>query len=309
MTLRFQSNWALGALIPAFYVIVELAFNYQLTNTASETVSEETLVGLEFWGRLISGIGLGLLIYRLNLAKLTSKLLPLILCLIGGVIVMWNVQRELTDYLIETANPADKSAAVALAVLAKDAAAGNLTTLKGQPIVDRELTAFEKKSVMALFPAAALHSDDRVEQINSWIEKIPTNYEVDHSPEFTPEIAYKNLIVPPIALGLSILFAILNFSLLLSFLIERVYKKHQLLFRSLIFSALVVLSAYQTRGFTGSDGYRESLRTGLWQNKLILALLVEWSGSASLSWGEISEFASERLLFGYSFKKPSWSPL
>lgn len=84
MTLRFQSNWALGALIPALYVIVELAFNYQLTNTASETVSEETLVGLEFWGRLISGIGLGLLIYRLNLAKLTSKLLPLILCLIAA---------------------------------------------------------------------------------------------------------------------------------------------------------------------------------------------------------------------------------
>lgn len=309
MTLRYQSNWVLGAFIPALYVIVELAYNYQLTNTAAETVSEETLVGLEFWGRLISGIGLGLLIYRLSLARLATKLLPLIICLIGGVVVMWNAQRELTDYLVETADTTDKSAAVALAVLAKDAANGNLTTLKGQPIVDKELTALEKKTVMALFPAAALHSDDRMEQIKTWLKEIPVNYEVDHSPEFTPEIAYKNLIVPPIALGLSIFFAILNFALLLSFLVERVYKKHQLLLRSFIFSALVVLSAFETRGFIGSDGYRDSLRTGLWQNKLILGLLVEWSGSASPSWGEISEFASEGLLFGYSFKKPSWSPL
>ena len=308
MTLRNQSNWLFGAAIPALYLVVELSFNYQLTNIAAETVSDETLIGLEFWGRLISGVGLGLLVYRLGFARFISKLLPLTVCLIGGVIIMWNVQRELTEYLVSTANPADKSVAVALSVLAKDAAAGNLTTLKGQPIVDEQLTSLERRAVMALFPAAALHSENRIEQIDNWLKKTPTSYEVDNSPEFTPEVAYKNLIVPPIALGLSIFFALLNFALLISFFIEKFVKGSRLLLRTVIFGTLVMMTIYETRGLIGSNGYRDSLRAGLWHHKPILGALVEWSGSASPAWSEVSEFTSGYILLGYSFKKPSWSP-
>ena len=94
---RDFSQWILGALIPLVYLVLELGFHYQLINITAETVNDDTLSGLEFWGRVISGVGLGLTIYRLSLAKLTNKLLPLTLCLVGGIIVMWNVQRELTQ--------------------------------------------------------------------------------------------------------------------------------------------------------------------------------------------------------------------
>lgn len=305
----FRTNWISGAVVPAIYLALELAFNFQLTNIAANTVSDQTLAGLEFWSRIISGIGLGLLIYRLILNRLTHKVIPLIICLIVGVTLMWNVQRELTEYLVKSALPADKTAAVALSILAADAADGHLKTLKGDSIVGKDINSLERRAVMALFPAAALHSENRTEQIESWLRQKPKAYESHYSYQFDAENAYKNLIIPPIALGLSILFAVLNLALLISYVVERYYKRNPLVLRLLIFSALVILSIQGAEDFISSDGYQKSLRPGLWESKPVLAVLVEWSGSAIPTWGSISEFSSEVLLFGYSFKKPSWSPL
>jgi len=45
---RDNSRWILGALIPLVYLVIELGFHYQLVNITAETVSDETLSGLEF---------------------------------------------------------------------------------------------------------------------------------------------------------------------------------------------------------------------------------------------------------------------
>ena len=195
---------------------------------------------------------------------------------------------------------------MALSVLATQAAEGGLKTLKEQPLVSPEITPFEKKLVKALFPAAALHSDDRTEQINSWIEQVPANPAAIYPTYFTPENAFKNLIVPPIAIGLSVFFAILNLSLLISFFVEIIYKKYRLVLRALILSLLILISTLTTQGSILSDGYEGSMRSGLWKSDPALAFLVEWSGLASPAWGGISRFASETLLGGYSFGRPRW---
>ena len=303
---RDLSQWIFGVLIPLVYLVIELGFHYQLINITAETVNDDTLSGLEFWGRVISGFGLGLTIYRLSLAKLTNKLLPLALCLVGGIIVMWNVQRELTHHLIDSANAEDKIASVALSVLATQAAEGGLKTLKDQPLVSPEITSFEKKLVKALFPAVALHSDDRAEQINAWLDQVPANPAAIYPTYFTPENAFKNLIVPPMAIGLSVFFAILNLSLLISFFVEILYEKYRLVLRALILCLLILISTLPTQGSISPDGYAGSMRSGLWKSDPTLALLVEWSGLASSTWGGISEVSSQILLGGYSFEKPSW---
>lgn len=309
MDAQRRPSWIFGALIPAIYLVVELAFNYQLTNTTAETVSDQVLTGLEFWGRVVSGIGLGLLIYRLNFLKLSSKSLALAICLVLGVTGMWNVQRELTEYLVYVADPADKASAVALSVLAPQAAAGNLKTLNGQLIVPRGMTTIEQQSVMAIFPAAALHTENRSQQIDLWLKQAPRHREAMPLTQFTPENAYKNLVIPPIALGLSILFALLNLSLLIAFFVEIFYKKHLIIVRTFIFGLLVAFSLQQPRGLLNAEGYRNSMREGLWQKKPLLAFLVEWSGSASPAWSTVSEVSSRKILFGFSFRKPDWSPI
>jgi len=303
---RDLSQWIFGVLVPLVYLVIELGFHYQLINITAETVNDETLSGLEFWGRVISGFGLGLTIYRLSFAKFEKKLFPLALCLVSGIIVMWNVQRELTQYLIDSANTEDKIASVALSVLATQAAEGGLKTLKGQPVVSPEITSFEKKLVKALFPAVALHSDDRAEQINAWLYQVPENPAAIYPTYFTPENAFKNLIVPPIAIGLSVFFGILNLSLLLSFFVEVVHEEYRLVSRALILSLLILISTQPIQGGIISDGYEGAMRSGLWKNDPALAFLVEWSGLASPAWGSVSRLASETLLGGYAFKKPRW---
>ena len=300
------SQWIFGALIPLVYLVIELSFHYQLINITAETVNDETLSGLEFWGRVISGFGLGLTIYRLSFTKRANKRLSLVVCLVGGIIVMWNIQRELTQYLIDSAATEDKIASVVLSVLATQAAEGGLKTLKDQPLVSTEITPFEKRLMKALFPAAALHSDDRAEQINAWLDQVPANPAAIYPTYFTPENAFKNLIVPPMAIGLSVFFAILNLSLLISFFVERIYKKYRLVSRASILSLLILISTQPTQDFIRSNGYESAMRSGLWKNNPALALLVEWSGLASSTWGGISEVSSQILLGGYSFEKPSW---
>ena len=113
------SHWIFGALIPLVYLVIEIGFHYQLINITAETVNDETLSGLEFWGRVISGFGLGLTIYRLSFSKGTNKILSLVLCLVGGIIVMWNIQRELTQYLIDSASTDSATEAILSSALAE----------------------------------------------------------------------------------------------------------------------------------------------------------------------------------------------
>jgi hypothetical protein len=300
------SQLIFGAFIPLIYLVIEFGFHYQLINITAETVNDDTLSGLEFWGRVISGFGLGLTVYRFNILKRVNKIFTLVLCLVGGVVVMWNVQRELTQYLVEQASVEEKVASVVLSVLATQAAEGSLKTLKNQPIVNAEITSFEKSLVKAIFPAAALHMDSRPEQINAWLDQVPVNSTAIYPAYFTPDNAFKNLIVPPIAIGLSIFFALLNLSLLVGFFIEAIYTRYRLVLRVLIFISLVFMSIQPTRGFINSEGYEGSMRSGLWKNDPALALLVDWSGSASPTWGGVSELVSQVFLGGYTFRKPKW---
>ena len=53
-------NWWILYFGTSFYIAVEFGFNYQLLDLTVDLVSEDVLLGLEFWGRVISGVGLKL---------------------------------------------------------------------------------------------------------------------------------------------------------------------------------------------------------------------------------------------------------
>ncbi len=300
----FHRQWIYGAFIPAIYLIVELSFNHQLIEVSAETVSDEILTGLEFWGRVISGVGLGLAIYKLPTFQQIKRLARLMLCLTLGVLVMWNVQKELTDYLVESASIEDKRAAVGLSALALPAAEGRLKTLAGDPLLLEDVDAFEEKAAMALFPAASLHISPRDEQIRHWLAEVYLEPTGEEPSVISPEIAYRNLIVPPIAIGLSIFFALFNLALLMGFLLKRFSGKAKTIALAAFFPLLIAISVQQAGSFLGSPGYRNAMRSGLWERKPLLAILVEWSGRAAPTWSIISAFSHRFLLLSYEFKKP-----
>lgn len=297
-------HWVYGILIPTIYVIIELSFNYRLVTVASDTVNEDILSGLEFWGRVISGIGLGLGLYRIRRLRLPSRLTKFMFCLGLGVLTMWHVQSSLTDYLVASASPEDKKAAIGLAALAEAAAAGQLKTLTGDPLVTENLDSFQEKTVMALFPAASLHVISRDEQIAHWLSQIYQGNTPSEALEFSPDTAYRNLIVPPIAIGLSIFFALFNLALVIGFFARTAFHKARVATVTVVFFILILFSIQQGGWFLSSPGYRHAMKTPLWQTKPLLALLVEWSGRAAPAWGVASEISHQVFMFGYEFKRP-----
>ncbi|NDH32585.1 MAG: hypothetical protein EBX68_05975 [Betaproteobacteria bacterium] len=113
-----NDRWIYGLLVPFIYLVLEFSFNHRLITALDETVSDAVLANLELWGRLIAGVGLGLVIHRLLLKVSSYKLMSLVAALSFGIVLMWHLQQSLINYFVDLADPGDKRAAVLLNVSA-----------------------------------------------------------------------------------------------------------------------------------------------------------------------------------------------
>lgn len=297
-------TWSYGFLLPLVYLIVEFSFNHQLVQVLDETVSNDILSGLELWGRLISGFGLGILCYRILTFRMGNTLVGLLLTLGFGMVVMWNAQKALLDYLVDSANPEDKQASIALALIAPKAGEGSLQSLAGERIFLSSVDAADKNLLIAMFPAAALHVKNRDAQLAEWLGQAYGGFDSPQSTDQIANNAYKNLIVPPVVLGFSIFFALVNFGIVISFLIGQWKPEFRVLSLVVCFIIFVGLSVTHHNVLLDSQGYANSLRPELWHQKPALAMLVEWSLRATESWGDVSAFIHRYFLFDYHFRLP-----
>lgn len=165
---HLASKWLGTSMLTLLYVAVEFGFNYQLLSLTIDPASDEVLLGLEFWGRVLSGIGFGLLLFRLTNQLNIHNLSRLLICLLLGVVIMWNVQKMITDHLVREASLADKKVSLLLASLSDEAASGALTTLNGNALLPLKANAEDRKITASLFPALALYAPNRVAQLAAW---------------------------------------------------------------------------------------------------------------------------------------------
>jgi hypothetical protein len=297
------------------YLLVELAFNHRLLMLSSGTLDNQALRGIEIWGRIISGVGLGLLIWNFAMGRLLPRLpglAALLLSLGLGVLCMWHVQRAVIDYWVEQAPAQDKQIALALGMLAPTASLGQLHTGHG-PLMGPPASEGLRLTVASLFPASALHAAQRDELVLAWTRQMGAGFGAQDLARASPELvdnAYRNLIVPPLALGLSLLFALLNlaqlaYALLRSaaLLLRLQWGRHGW-FQSALALALVGFSATLGNGYVDSEAFRLDLRPGLWRNDPLLALLTDWGLHAVPPWFTLAEWAHKSVLLNASFKLP-----
>ena len=223
-TLRLNRKVVLMLLLVP-YLLVELAFNHRLLMLTSGTLDNQALRGVEIWGRIISGVGLGLLLWTFAMGRLLPKLSGLAALLLSlglGVLCMWHAQRAAIDYWIDQAPARDKQISLALGMLAPTAALGQLHTRHG-PLMGPSASEGLRLTVASLFPASALHAAQRDDLVLAWTRQMGASYGAQDMARIAPELAdnaYRNLIVPPLALGLSLLFALLNLAQLVSALLR-----------------------------------------------------------------------------------------
>jgi len=300
------TSWIYGLLLPLVYLVVELSFSNELIHTLGDHSPDDVLTGFEFWGRAISGCGLGLLIHRLIGPRLPAKGAIFVTSIAAGIVVMWNVQKTLIDYLIDVAEPADKRAALALVWVAPTVGDGLLRTMAGQSVTLAKPEGVNKHIVVSLFPAAALHAKQRDEQLAQWVSGVgnfgaPGGILLGATAELEDR-AYRALIVAPLVVGLSLSFALLNLSVALSFLIG-LYRPRWRPFAATAMVALLIAVSLSPRNLMlHAEAYESNLRAALWAEKPLLALIVEWSARASTQWSPASELVHRHLLLGYSFK-------
>ncbi len=298
-------SWVYGLVLPLVYLLVELSFCNQLMHSLGDPSEPDILSGLEFWGRLISGVGLGLLLNRLVGARLPWRALGLVLSLALGILVMWNVQKALIEYMVQAASPQDRQAAQVLVAVASQVGEGRLRTLAGDPLLASVPRAIEKNILVAIFPAAALHVQPREPQFAQWSQaagamSASAGVQLDDHEDQASK-AYRALIVAPLVIGLSLLFALLNFSLALSFVLCVARPRWRPVAAGLIGASLMTASLAAAHPLLDAPGYARSLGPALWEQSPALAVMVEWSGRAGMQWAPSSEWVHRHVLWGFDF--------
>jgi hypothetical protein len=306
-------NWWFFYIFTFFYVALEFGFNYQLLNLTVDFASEETLLGLEFWGRVISGVGLSLVLYRLSSDLKIFNGLRYVLCLIVGITLMWNVQKMLTDYLVDQASLEDKEVSLLLAALSPKAAGGSLATLSGNLIINEPLSEQDRKIAASLFPAIALYAPNRNEQIAAWNGTTPQQIQLLLAMNYTEaqlSNAYRNLVIPPLTLGISIFFALLNLAQWVGMTVGIVQKHWGIstwfirLTTAITFIVLLLFSLLVETPFADSHAYQDELKKSLYENDYFLGVLTTISAHAVPNWYFLSKACNQYVLGGVQLKRP-----
>ena len=308
-----EINWWFLYFCTFIYIAVEFGFNYQLLNLSVDFASEDILLGLEFWGRVISGVGLSLILYRLTAGFKIFQGLRYALCLIVGIALMWNVQKILTDYLVDQASLEDKKISLLLAALSSKAADGSLSTLSGKPIVSEPLSEQDRKITASLFPAIALYAPNRNQQIAAWSGHPEQHVQLilgKNYAEAELANAYRNLIIPPLTLGISIFFALLNLAqwvgMTISIFQKRLGWSNGLirLLTAITFISFLLLSFLIQSPLVSSRAYQEELKKQLYENDYFLGVLTAFSAHAVPNWYGLSKACNQYVLGGLQLKRP-----
>jgi len=302
-----KSRSFFGIFVPCVYVIFELGFNHQLLNVTTDTVNEEALKGLEYWGRFLSGLGLGLLLFQWTKKFKPYALIRLTLSLLLGIVLMWNVQKAITDYWVNAATPEIKKTAFVLTTLSAGANVGELTTLRGDKLLNASISSGEQKIVAALFPAASLYSENREAQLARWVGLESREFDAQFkAPQSADNLnnAFRNLVIPPLTLGFSIFFALFNFAQLTTHLILTASITVRRMVLAGVLILLVGISLSHASPFLDSAGYKNSLRSGLWSQDITLGVLTEWSFRSVSRWLPASEWIHHHVLRDFAFGVP-----
>ena len=226
---------------------------------------------------------------------------------------MWNVQKMLTDYLVEQASLEDKEVSLLLAALSSKAANGSLATLSGNLIVSEPLSEQDRKITASLFPAIALYAPNRNEQIAAWNGTTSEQIQLLLAMNYTQEQlsnAYRNLVIPPLTLGISIFFALLNVAQWVGMTVGIFQKRLGIsiwLIRLVTLATFIVLLLFSLlveSPFADSRAYQEDLKKSLYENDYFLGVLTTISAHAVPNWYFLSKACNQYVLGGVQLKRP-----
>lgn len=302
-------------MVLACYAILELSFNHRLLDLAGDLQIKTTaaqLHDIEIWGRIVSGLGLALLLMRWLDRFFKSRLTLLVLCCALGLFSMWHLQKMLVDTIVSRADQQDLVMSLKSQLSTQEALNGRIL-LRGETLLNGPAPADIRPVMSALWASslAGLSPDDL--DSSSGAAQLISGF---FSPQYTPEqltAAYRKTVMTPVVLGASLMFGLLNlcqfFAGLVALLLT--YARQEALLERCKFCLLpsltllcLALSWWPGNVWTTSPAYQLVASPALWADKPYLAPFVEWSVRAEPAWADSVAWVHSVLLQDFEFQSP-----
>lgn len=299
----------------AAYAVLELSFNHRLldlTGSLLSGVDAGRLHAMELWARVVSGLGLALLLMRALDRFIPSRAWLVLTCCAAGLVLMWHLQKALVDAIVASADEQDLQMSVQAQLSTAEALKGRIE-LRGQavlagpaaPELRPVMGALWASSVLGLSPDDLDLTSGAAQLAGRWLTSAPTHQQMRD--------AYRKAVMTPVALGASLLFGLLNLCQLfagVSLLFIAwlgAWQLRQRLERWMLpcwVMLCLCMSWWPGNAWVHSPGYSQVARPALWQGKPFLAPFVEWSLRAEPAWSDPVAWVHKALLADFDFRDP-----
>lgn len=300
-------------LLLAAYAVLELSFNHRLLELAAGMltgVDATRVQAMELWARVVSGLGLALLLMRWLDRFIPSRLWLLLSCSVAGLLLMWNLQKALVDAIVAGADEKDMQMSVQSHLSTGEALKGRIE-LRGQPVLEEPASPLLRPVMTALWSSSVLGLTPEDLEVTAGAAQLASRWMMSQPSPKQLRDAYRKAVMMPVALGTSLLFGLLNLCQLLSgvcvLLMSRlgVSPWRQRTERWLLPALVTVcagMSWWPGNAWVDSPGYSQVARPALWQDKPFLAPFVEWSLRAEPAWSDPVAWVHRELLGDFDFR-------
>ncbi len=305
--------WFLALL--AGYAVLELSFNHRLLELAGDlqlTATPDQLHDIELWGRVVSGLGLALLLMRWLDRFVKSRAVLLVLCCALGLVTMWHLQKAVVDTIVSRADQQDLMMSWRSQLSVQEALNGRMA-LRGKTLLSSPAPADIRPVMSALWASSVVGlSPDDLESDSGAAQLMGGFF----APQITPQqlsAAYRKTVMTPVVLGASLLFGLLNLCQFFAGCVALVLTltRHDGLLqrcKSWLLPSLTVLcmglSWWPGNVWTTSPAYQLVASPALWTDKPYLAPFVEWSVRAEPAWADSVAWVHSALLQDFEFTMP-----
>jgi 4-hydroxybenzoate polyprenyltransferase len=297
----------------AAYAVLQLSFNHRLLELAGGMltgVDATRVQAMEYWARVVAGLGLGLPLMRWLDRFIPSRFWLVMLCSAIGIFLMWHLQKALVDAIVAGADEKDMQMSVQSHLSTTEALKGRIE-LRGQPVLEAPappplrpiMAALWSSSVLGLNPDDLEVTAGAAQLARSWMLTSPSHKQLRD--------AYRKAVMMPVSLGTSLFFGLLNLCQLMVglvvLLLSRMGASHwrRNAERGLLpalFLGIAAISWWSGNDWVDSPGYSQVARPALWQDKPFLAPFVEWSLRAEPAWSDPVAWVHRELLGDFDFR-------
>jgi len=297
----------------AAYSVVELSFNHRLLELAGDlhlSMTELRMQNIEIWGRLVSGMGLSLLLMRWLDTRLRSRLLLICVSCLVGFITMWYVQKQLVDTIVARADQEDLMMSLKAQTTTQEALNGRVL-LRGEALTEGPAPKALQPVVGALWASSVLGLSPEDIEVNSGAAQLMSNFFMPNVTSQQLRNIYRKTVMTPVALGASLFFGLINLCQLFAGLVGLLMlamheasrlRRWQPWLLPVITLVCLALSWWPDNAWVASSGYGEVARVALWQEKPFLAPFVEWSLRAEPAWADPIAWLHQRVLQDFPFE-------